>query len=296
MATPSTAAGFFAFPRPELCYAVAMEKSEWQGQTGDTWAAEWKRTDRSFTQLTEQLLARTREHAFRHVLDIGCGAGELSLALARNNPDATVTGVDVSPALVAVAKDRGAQLPNLSFACADAGKWSGAADAAPDLLVSRHGVMFFPDPPAAFANLAAQSAQGARLLFSCFRAIGENPFFTEVMRLIPDPPAPGDPAAPGPFAFADKARVADILRRGGWTDIAVDAIDFPMIAGAGGNAVDEAVAYFSKIGPAARLAAEMELGSRERFLDRVRALAERHHHADIVALPAAAWIFTARKA
>ena len=60
-----------------------MNKHEWQGKTGRTWATEWQRTDRSFGGLTERLLARSREFACDNALDIGCGAGELSLALAR---------------------------------------------------------------------------------------------------------------------------------------------------------------------------------------------------------------------
>ncbi len=68
-----------------------------------------------------------------------------------------------------------------------------------------------------------------------------------------------------------------------------------MIAGTGADPIGEAVAYFSRIGPAAKAAAEMEPAARERFFERVRALAERHEHGGIVSLPAAAWIVTARK-
>lgn len=270
-----------------------MDKSEWQGQTGETWAAEYRRTDRSFGIMTEALLARTRDFRFDRVVDIGCGAGELSLAIARGRPEVSVTGVDVSPQLVAAAKERGSSLRNVSFELADASSWE--PEHAPQLLVSRHGVMFFPDPPAAFTHLHAIADDKAGLLFSCFRAVSENPFFTEVMALLPDPPERGDPHAPGPFAFADRSRVEAILHDGGWRNIDIRPVDFPMVAGAGTDAVSEAVTYFSRIGPAARLAAEMEPNVRERFIDRIRGLAERHHHDGIVALPAAAWFVTANK-
>ncbi|WP_162925328.1 class I SAM-dependent methyltransferase [Aurantiacibacter odishensis] len=273
-----------------------VDKSEWQGKSGETWAAEWRRTDRSFTRLTERLLQRTREFTFRNVLDIGCGAGELSLAIARGRRDVSVTGVDVSPQLVQTASERGSQLGNVRFILADAAEWTADAAAEPDLLVSRHGVMFFDDPPKAFANLADQAQDGASLMFSCFRDVSENPFFTEVGKLLPEPPPPMNPEAPGPFAFADKERVNSLLMAGGWTDVAFEAVDFPMIAGAGENAVEEAFAYFSRIGPAARASAELEGHEKDRFLDRVRALCEKHDHDGIVALPAAAWIVTAKKA
>ena len=272
-----------------------MDKHEWQNEAGATWAAQWRRTDRSFGQLTDRLLAELRGVAPAQVLDIGCGAGELSLAIARGHPDAQVLGVDVSPQLVATARERGEQLGNVGFACADAGEWRPEPGFAPDLLVSRHGVMFFADPPAAFANLAGLAAPGARLTFSCFRAPAANPFLTEVQRLLPEAPPPGDPHAPGPFAFADPQHVRTILRAGGWQDIAFAEVDFPMVAGAGEDPVADAVTYFTSIGPAARAVAGMAPAVRERFLSRVATMAERHCHEGIVALPAAAWIVSAHK-
>jgi SAM-dependent methyltransferase len=272
-----------------------MEQSEWLGTAGDTWAAEWHRTDRSFTQLTDRLLASLRGLAPAQVLDIGCGAGELSLAIARGIPGAEVLGVDVSPQLVATAQERGTHLANASFVCADAAQWTPDAGFAPDLLVSRHGVMFFDDPVAAFANLAAGAEPAARLTFSCFRAPSANPFFTEVLRLLPQAPS-GDPHAPGPFAFADSDRVAGILQAAGWHDLQFEAVDFPMIAGSGEHPVEDAVAYFRLIGPAARAAREMDDAARAAFLDSVRELAARNCRENVVSLPAAAWIVTARKA
>ncbi|MFB0611111.1 class I SAM-dependent methyltransferase [Aurantiacibacter poecillastricola] len=271
------------------------DKTEWQGSSGQTWSAQWRRTDRGFTHLTERLLDRTREHDFRQVLDIGCGAGELSLAIARNRPDVAVRGVDISPALIAAARERGSRFGNLQFELADAAEWHADDENSPDLLVSRHGVMFFDDPPGAFANLAHQAQPGARLLFSCFRDIAQNPCFAEVIRLLPEAPPPMDPAGPGPFAFADQDWVISILRAGGWESIDFERFDFPMIAGTGDDPVGDAVTYFSLIGPAARASAEMDIAARERFLARVRELCERNCRSGIVSLSAAAWIVTAKR-
>src|SRR5690606_24970017 len=138
--------------------------------------------DRSFAGLTERLLQRCRDFAFESALDIGCGAGELTLAIARGWPECRITGVDISPQLVAVAQERGANRPNAAFVAADAATWRPETPWAPQLLVSRHGVMFFPDPMLAFAHLHQVAAPGAGLLFSCFRAWNENPAFTEVAR------------------------------------------------------------------------------------------------------------------
>ena len=269
------------------------DANEWRGRVGASWAAEWRRTDRSFTPLTEHLLKRTREFPFGSVADIGCGAGELSLAIARGRPHVKVTGVDISPQLIETARERGAHLDNARFEVADAAEWH--PQTAPELLVSRHGVMFFDDPSAAFAHFAEIVAPGAGLMFSCFRDRGENPFFTEVARLLPNPEPPPPEGAPGPFAFADRAHVQALLEGAGWTQVAFEPFDFAMVAGAGDDPVGEAVEYFSVIGPAARAAADLDPEQHDFFFDRIRELARRNRHENIVALRAATWIVTARK-
>ena len=155
--------------------------------------------------------------------------------------------------------------------------------------------MFFDEPVQAFAHLCQAAAPGAGLLFSCFRDAAENPFFTEVGRLLPRAEPAGDPHAPGPFAFADRGRVEAILSDAGWRDIHFEPLDFAMIAGAGEDPVEDAVEYFSAIGPAARAAREMGPAERERFLKRVRELAARNRHEGIVSLRAAVWLVTARR-
>lgn len=270
------------------------DASEWQGRVGESWAAEWRRTDRSFGRLTDRLLQRSREFAFGSALDIGCGAGELSLALARGRPHVAVVGVDIAPHLVAVARERAVNHANVAFEIADAAEWQPAGGFAPQLLVSRHGVMFFADPVAAFAHLGAIAAPGAGLLFSCFRAWGENPVFTEIAALLPEPLPPPDPALPGPFAFSERARVERILAEAGWREVRFESFDFAMVLGGGADPVEDALGYVAAIGPAARAARELDPAARDRFLDRARGHLERHLQEGIVALRAGAWIVSAR--
>lgn len=270
------------------------DQAEWEGRVGRTWAAEWQRTDRSFAALTERLLGAATDATFAQALDIGCGAGEVALALARANPDAQVIGVDVSDELLAAARARSADLPNLGFELDDAARWARAGFA-PDLLVSRHGVMFFPDPVAAFAHLARRAAADARLVFTCFRDPSENAWASGLTALLPSglgaPPPAGQP---GPFAFADPARIDRILAEAGWRDAAFEAVDFPYVAGGGDDPVGDALSYFLAIGPAARAAAHMENGERARFIERVQAFLHDHLADGQVALQAGAWLVTAR--
>ena len=266
---------------------------DWTGKVGSIWAQEWRRTDRSFIELTPRLLAAIEAEPFRHALDIGCGAGETSCALAKAHPDRSITGVDIAPDLLDVARERGSAFANLAFVEGDAA--TTAFDFAPDALVSRHGVMFFADPVAAFAHLHAVAAPSARLTFSCFRKRAENEWVGATLAALPDPPSPPlDPFEPGPFAFGERDRVATILRDAGWRDIAFDAVDYRMIFGAGADPIADACDYLTRVGPTATPIAALAPSARQATLERMAQRLETYLAADRIAMPAAAWIVTAR--
>ena len=267
---------------------------EWQGRVGDVWAAEWRRTDRSFSGLAPLLDAAILAVAPQtgNALDIGCGAGATSLALAAARPGLSITGVDLSEGLIAAAVARG-DAANLRLIVGDASA-PPAVDGGYDLAVSRHGVMFFPDPVAAFTAIRARMAPGAPLVFSCFRAVAENPWAADVGAAAGSSPGASNGYAPGPFAFADPAFVGGILADAGWSDAAPQSVDFRYIAGGGEDPVADALDFLSRIGPAARALATLDDGERPAALARLRALLERNRDGDVVAFPAAAWIWSAR--
>lgn len=268
---------------------------DWRGRTGASWATEWRRTDRIFTGVTERLLTRSRDFEFQHALDVGCGAGELSLALARGRPRTDIVGIDISPQLIEVARERGSHLLNARFEVADATQWRPDADFTPNLLISRHGVMFFGDPTAAFTHLHDIAAPGAGLLFSCFRGPEVNEMIAGFRGLLPASGEGSDPHAPGPLAFADPDYVRPILENGGWRDIAFEALDFATVVGAGPDPVSDAIEFFSAIGPVAEVAGQMEEGERIRLFNRLRAMLEPRIYHGAIALRGGAWIVTARR-
>jgi SAM-dependent methyltransferase len=266
--------------------------TEWREAVGRSWAENYRLTDRAFSGLTERLLAQISGCEGHATLDIGCGAGELSLAIARGNPQTQVIGVDVSAELVAAARERGDMLSNVNFVEADAAQWK-PLNFAPDMLVSRHGVMFFNAPEVAFTNLRALAAPRARLIFSCFRSAKLNPWASDLASLL-ELPALGEGTAPGPFAFADEAYVRGILENAGWQDVALQPVDFAYIAGAGEDPVEDAMQLFRRIGPAAPALRALEGEDRARAEGWVRDWVAEHRSGNLVAFPAAAWIFSAR--
>lgn len=272
------------------------DSSEWVGRVGTAWAEEWRRTDRSFGALTDRLLHPAAIGTFDAALDIGCGAGELVGRLAGRRPAARVAGIDISPELLEVARHRCAAFANAELALADAGEWAPGAGFVPDLLISRHGVMFFAEPVAAFTHLRTIAAPGARLRFSCFRRREDNGWATALASVLPRPQTAPDPDAPGPFAFGSPARVESILTAAGWGDIGFEPVDYAMIAGEGEEALSEALDYFQRIGPAARALMELPADERSQAVDRLRAMLAGYHDKGRIALPAAAWIVTAQAA
>lgn len=272
---------------------LATDPYDWKGRVGQNWALDYARTDRSFAGLTTVLVDRVRATEPVCVLDVGCGAGEMSIAVGKAFPKADILGIDLSEPLIIAARRRDHALKNVRFTVADAALWRDPAFL-PDTLLSRHGVMFFAEPISAFANLRRSSAPGAQLIFSCFRDRSDNAWATEISQLVGGNALPADPVAPGPFAFADKAHVMRILEAAGWMKVAVERVDWGYVAGDGSDPVADAVAYFQRIGPAASAITNLQGAERARLLTDIAALAKRHLRGGRVAFSASAWIITAR--
>ena len=274
--------------------------TDWTGRIGDVWAAEWRRTDRSFGGLAPSLdaaivAAATISHP-RTIVDIGCGAGATSLATARAVPDAQIVGIDLSATLIATAERRALDQAqaNVRFVRDDVVR-AAIRHAPVDLYVSRHGVMFFADPVAAFTELAGAARSGATIVFSCFADRAANRWATETIAAVGGSPDAPQPEAPGPFAFADPVRVGAILARSGWQAGPPTRADFAYRAGEGADAVADAVDYLSRIGPAASAIRDAPLEERARHIARLTQVCDRNGNGETVEFPAAAWIWTARK-
>ena len=245
--------------------ANAGQLEYWNGPAGEKWVRNQAAMDASLADATAALLPLADIRAGERVLDIGCGSGEVSLLAADAvGPGGTVTGVDISKPLLALARQRAEGRGNVRFLEADAALHSFAPDH--DLLISRFGVMFFDDPTAAFANLRRALKPGGRLAFVCWRPMAENEYaampFAVAQPLMPPLP-PADPHAPGPFALSDPDRLRGILADAGYSAIAIDPLDGMMRMGA---TAEEAGIQATSLGPTARALAKMDDAVRARVL------------------------------
>ena len=268
-----------------------MKSPDWSGSSGDIWARRWRDTDRALAEVGAALDAAILEAApdgpFR-ALDVGCGPGTTTLALAGRRADASVIGCDVSQSLVAIARERAEGLENVRFVAEDAEQ--AAAERGPfDLIFSRHGVMFFADPRRAFATFRSAMKPGGKLVFSCFREWAANPWAAELACAAAggDVPAPG--REPSGFAFAEPDYVRELLTAAGWSDAEPRAVNFDYHAGA----PDEALDFLAELGPAARLLEGVDDAERKAALERMRGVVERHERGGQVVFPGAVWIWSA---
>lgn len=194
----------------------ADQRALWSDSAGPIWVDQREAMDATLAGVLDRTLARANLKSGHRVLDIGCGAGTSTLAVAQIvGKTGYVTGIDISKPLLKAAQDRA--LANTAFLDADAQSHQFAPESA-DVILSRFGVMFFEDSVAAFSNMAGALRQDGLISFSAWGAIAENPYFTlpaQIARQVLGPIPKSDPDGPGPFAFRNPENVARILQAAG---------------------------------------------------------------------------------
>jgi ubiquinone/menaquinone biosynthesis C-methylase UbiE len=185
----------------------------------------WRKYDGIESRLTAPLSERMLDLAGvgpgMRVLDLATGRGEPALRAARRvAPDGLVMGVELADGVLQMAKEKARQsgLSNLDFRSADA----ALADIPLNYFHAatvRWGLMYMAAPVAALVN-AHQALLRAGVLVAALWAEPERvPYYTLPRRILQRYRAVPeiDPEAPGPFRYADLARVARDFGRAGFT-------------------------------------------------------------------------------
>jgi len=245
----------------------AQQRAYWNDIAGPKWVQLDALINDQIEALGLEAIARAAPHAGEAVLDIGCGCGHSSLELARQVGEAgRVVGVDVSRPMLDLARSRAGDFSQLRFEQADAQTHPFEAEAF-DLLFSRFGVMFFEDPLAAFQNLFDALRPGGRFVFVCWQEIAKNPWMAvpgaAAMQHL-EAVAPPDPTAPGPFAFADAARVLAMLSSAGFEDVRHEAHGSQVTVGRGLGG-EQILEFLVQMGPAGAAMREAEPEVQERI-------------------------------
>jgi SAM-dependent methyltransferase len=266
----------------------------WNGPAGRAWVEAQELLDQVFRPLEHLLVEAAAAASGGRVLDVGCGTGSTTIAIARlPGPRRRAVGIDVSEPMIAAARTRAErQGVSASFVRADA-QTHPFDPGGFDMVVSRFGVMFFDDFVRAFANLRGAVREGAELRFIAWRGAAENPFMTTAERaaaaLLSNIPV-RQPEAPGQFAFADRHRVYRILEESGWADVDIQPIEvactFPE---------KELVGYLTRFGPLGRVLPEVDQQTRRQVVETVRPAFDPYVHGAEVRFNAACWTIGARR-
>jgi SAM-dependent methyltransferase len=276
----------------------ALKGEDWAGEMGARWLASLDRFESMIAPIGAALLERAGYAPGERVLDLGCGGGATTLAIAEAvGPDGAALGLDVAPMLIARAKERAAEAGSTArFVCADAA--TASMDEPPfDRLFSRFGSMFFEAPVPAFTNLRGMLKPGARIDLAVWANPRDNLWMMEMMGVVRShveiPPA--TPRAPGPFAFEDLGYLGSVLDEAGFAGMDVAVYEGLQAVGGPGASPEEATDFVLAAMAVGRVLAEQGDAVREAARADLTAMFARHYReGEGVMLRAKAWLVTAR--
>jgi SAM-dependent methyltransferase len=175
-----------------------------------------------FRPFAQDLARRAARFAPRRVLEIAAGTGVLTNELLTALPAADVTATDLNAAMVGFGSR---QAPGAEWRQADALDLP-FGDGRFDLVACQFGVMFFPDKPAAFAEVRRVLAPGGALLFTTWGDVGKHGFAAALVAGI-ERAYPGDPptfVATVPHGYFNLDQVVADLAAGGMGDLSTKVV------------------------------------------------------------------------
>jgi ubiquinone/menaquinone biosynthesis C-methylase UbiE len=207
-----------------------------------TWASgDYDRIAQGILAVADHVARAGRIRAGERVLDIACGTG--NTALAARARGAAVTGLDLTPELLAVAKKRGAEhgYDDIIWQEGDAEDLP-FPDGAFDVVVSSCGLMFAPDQRKVASEVARVTRRGGRIAIQAWtREGGNGRMFTLTNSYLPPPPG-----VPSPFEWGDEEKVKSLLGSA-FRDYRFERYDCPEFADTPGQLADLFIKLFGPI-------------------------------------------------
>lgn len=248
--------------------------------------------DAELSRHNRHLRAAAHVRAHDRVLDIGCGAGQTTREAALAATQGSAIGVDTSAEMIEIARQRSADagLRNISFELGDAQAHDfPAADF--DLCISRFGVMFFADPPVAFANIAHAIRPGGRIAWMVWQGEEHNKWSSAIRQAL----APGSTIsakAGKAFSLGDPAIATKLLSTAGFTSIDLIDVREPVFYGPDVDSAVDALSHLYMV----KDALSHTDGTTNQSLQRLHDLLEAHMTPEGVLFHSRAWIITADRA
>jgi SAM-dependent methyltransferase len=217
----------------------SFDPVKYKNTTHEQWqaAAEaWYRWSPTLNQwlgsATDRMLELAGITTGQHVLDIAAGAGEQSLTAAKKvGPTGMVLATDISANLLAFAEQmaRQAGANNIQTKVMD-GENLTLEDATFDAVISRVGLIYFPDQQRALQEMLRVLKPGGKVAAIVYSTPDKNQFFSLPVSIIRKranlpPPLPGQP---GPFSLGAEGLLEKTLAQAGFVNVTAERIDSPL--------------------------------------------------------------------
>lgn len=221
---------------------------------------------------TERMLDLACVASGCRVLDVAAGAGDQTLQIAeRVGPAGSVLATDISPAILAfaAAEAKRAGHTNIATRCMD-GESLDSSDASFDVVVSRVGLIYFPNQQRALSEMRRVLVPGGRVAAIVYATADKNEFFSVPVSIVRRHAKLGPPLAgqPGPFSLGGEGAIEQAFVRAGFRDVKVESVAAPLRMKSAAECLDFEKESFgalhqmlSSLDPTERDAAWVEVGA-----------------------------------
>lgn len=206
----------------------AQQRQMWDNAAAG-WQTWWETIERGAQKVSDKIVQLAEIKQGDKVLDIATGIGEPAVTAARKvMPNGKVLATDISPQMLEIARTRAKSLGLdgiMEFRESDGEKLDLPEPTAKfDAVLSRWGLMFFPNLPAALVRVREMLVANGRLSAAVWSSPSKVPWidlaFATIRKQITAPAPP--PGTPGPFALADIDALKQSFTKAGFKDIKSD--------------------------------------------------------------------------